>query len=295
MALNGLPVRDGQIRAVDGMIGRDRRIARFFDRDGRAVVVPIDDSLICGPKYGLENLGDTIGKIAAARPNALIGYPGHFEQYGRMLQDMTWVCNLTASTIRSAHTRKRQILSVKQALFLGCDWVAAHVNTTSCFEPEMLQSLADIIADARECGVPVLAIMYPRSERSDGKDENYEDLRASDTDLYAELVSHAVRVAKDLGASAIKTKYTGSLKTFERVVAAAAPVPILVAGGPLCDSISALSIAYDAVQAGASGVCFGRNTFSRPQTQEMIQALRVVVHDRWTPQTASSRWHLEDM
>jgi DhnA family fructose-bisphosphate aldolase class Ia len=277
-----------------GVIGRDRRIARFFDGDGRSVVVPIDDSLICGPRYGLENLNDKIGKIAAAQPNALIAYPGHFEQYGRMFQDMAWVCNLTASTIRSTHTRKRQILSVKQALSLGCDWVAAHVNISSHFESEMLQSLADIIADARELGVPVLAIMYPRSERSDGRDENYEDLKASNTDLYTEFVSHAVRVAKDLGASAIKTRYTGSVKTFQRVVAAAEPIPVLVAGGPLCDSLAALSMASDVVEAGAAGVCFGRNTFSRPQTEEMIQALRAVVHDQWTPQTASRRWHLEE-
>jgi DhnA family fructose-bisphosphate aldolase class Ia len=267
------------------MLGKSHRMSRIFDqRSGRTIIVPIDDSLIAGPQGGLLDLRAKVTQIANGRPNAVLGFPGHFEQYTELLNKTAWICNLTASTTRSTHTRKVQILSVREAVTLGVDCVAAHVNVTSRFEGDMIATLGHIIADARRYGMPVAAIMYPRRERADGCDDNYEELKRAESSKYAELVSHCVRIAKDLGADIIKTQYTGSTASFQMVAKAAQPIPVVIAGGPLIGKESALAMACDSLRAGASGVSFGRNIFDRPDTTAMIRSLRSVIKSGSLPE-----------
>jgi len=268
------------------MLGKSHRLSRIFDqRSGRTIIVPIDDSLISGPQGGLLDLRAKVAQIANGRPNAVLGFPGHFEQYTELLNRTAWICNLTASTTRSTHTRKVQILSVREAVALGVDCVAAHVNVTSRFEGDMIATLGHIIADARRYGMPVVAIMYPRREAPDGCDDNYEELKRAESGKYAQLVSHCVRIAKDLGADIIKTQYTGSTATFQTVAKAAHPIPIVIAGGPLTGKETAIAMALDSVRAGGSGISYGRNIFDRPDTTAMIRSLRSVIITSLTPET----------
>ena len=266
------------------MIGKARRMSRILDTEtGHTVIVPIDDSLISGPQTELLDLRTKIAQIAEGHPNAILGFPGHFEQHADLISELAWICNLTASTTRSCHTRKQQILSVKQAVALGVDCVAAHVNISSRYESEMLVTLGKIIEQARRYGFPVLAIMYPRSEHANGSDNNYEKLKHADLDEYTNLLSHCVRIAKDLGADIIKTQYTGSTATFDKVVTAAKPIPLVIAGGELKSAAAILAIAADCVAAGGAGVSFGRNIFARANSQEIIRALNNVVINQLPP------------
>lgn len=272
------------------MFGKSRRLSRIFDqRTGHTIIVPIDDSLIAGPESGLSNLHAKVSDIASGLPNAVLGFPGHFEQYGDLLQKVAWICNLTASTTRSRHTRKVQILSVRQAVTLGVDCVAAHVNITSKYEYEMISTLSRIIEDGRKFGMPVLAIMYPRSEKTDGSDNNHDQLKLTNPEEYARLVSHCVRVAKDLGAEIIKTQYTGSGTTFQKVVQAAHPIPVVIAGGPLISPLTALTTAAESINAGGRGVSFGRNIFNRQDSGTMIKALSAAVIDGISPDELAGR------
>ena len=87
----------------------------------------------------------------------------------------------------------------------------------------------------------------------------------------------------ELGADVIKTQYTGSPETFEKVVEATRPVPVFIAGGPLCSEPAALSAARGAIAAGASGVSFGRNVFERDDPARMLRLLHSAVHEEVPP------------
>jgi DhnA family fructose-bisphosphate aldolase class Ia len=174
------------------------------------------------------------------------------------------------------HTRKILTSDVEEAVALGADGVAVHVNITSLYEHEMLALLGRVNKECSRFGMPLFAIMYPRRE-ADGRDDNYEELRRSQPEAYAKLVRHAVRVGVELGADLIKTQYTGSLDTFTTVIASACGVPVFIAGGPLVDSSIALRQAVDAVAAGAAGVSFGRNVFNRSSSTAMLKTLRMVI------------------
>jgi DhnA family fructose-bisphosphate aldolase class Ia len=244
----------------------------------RILIVPIDDCLIFGPRAGLENVQCKLQKILLDPPDALLAFAGVFRNDVSLLGNVAGIVNLTASTNRSNHNQKVQVTEVHQAVQLGLDAVAVHVNISSRYESEMLKILGTVSRECESYGMPLLAIMYPRSE-SDSGDNNIDELKESDRRQYAELVAHSARVAVDLGADLIKTKYTGDVESFRTVVEACRPIPIVVAGGPMLPINSALEMAADVLKAGGAGVSFGRNVFGRENPQPIVAALKAIVHD----------------
>jgi putative autoinducer-2 (AI-2) aldolase len=64
-----------------------------------------------------------------------------------------------------------------------------------------------------------------------------------------------------------------------------------MAGGKKIPELEALTMAYHAVQQGASGVDMGRNIFQAESPVAMIRAVRAVVHDNETPHKALDLYH----
>lgn len=245
--------------------GLARRLARIFRRKGdRALGVPFDDLLISGPVGALQRFEEIVRQVAASKIDFTIGFPWFFQRFGSTLADTAWIVNLTASTVRSHHTRKVIVGTVEDACAIGADAVAVHVNFTDDAEAEMLATLGAISRDCRRLGMPLLALAYVRKKGVDG-DENYFSLRDKDPEAYADLVAHACHAVVELGANIVKTQYTGSIASFERVLRSVAPTPVIIAGGPPKEEAVALKLASDALEAGADGLCFGRNTYCRSE------------------------------
>lgn len=260
-------------------IGKKIRLDRLFTK-GKTLVVPVDDSLIFGPKQGLLDLEDTIRKIVSASPNALLGFKKDLELVTEMGIQTPFIYNITASTVLNAHTKKVQIASVENALAAGADCIAAHVNFSSKYENEMLHNFAYIANECDRLGMPLLAIAYPRKENLDGSDYNYEDIKERNQDEFAELVAHCTRVACELGADIIKTYYTGDAESFEKVIKAACGKPVIIAGGPKVSVENSLKNAYNAMSVGGAGISFGRNVFNADYIVEYIKALKRIVFEK---------------
>ena len=69
-------------------------------------------------------------------------------------------------------------------------------------------------------------------------------------------------------------------------VAAACPVPIVIAGGKKVPELDALRMARNAIQQGAAGVDMGRNIFQSDAPRAIIQAVGSVVHENASPEQA---------
>ena len=91
----------------------------------------------------------------------------------------------------------------------------------------------------------------------------------------ARYMSLASRLGAELGADIIKTYYVPG---FEKVVESC-PVPVVIAGGKKIPERAALTMARNAIDAGAIGVDMGRNIFQSGDPVSMIKAVRAVVHD----------------
>jgi DhnA family fructose-bisphosphate aldolase class Ia len=92
-----------------------------------------------------------------------------------------------------------------------------------------------------------------------------------------DLVRYHTRLAAELGADLVKTKWTGA-DTFGTVVEGC-PVPVLLAGGSRTrDLEEVLADAREMVAAGARGLVWGRQIFQHPDPRAALERVLEVVH-----------------
>ncbi len=257
------------------MVGKQVRMQRIMDRNtGKTVIIPMDHGVTVGPIKGLENMKDTINKVADGGANAILlhkGIVGAGHRTGG--KDVGLIIHLSASTsVGPDPNHKVIICSVEEAVKLGADTVSIHVNIGADDEAEMLKDMGKIARDCNEWGMPLLAMMYPRGKKI--KNENA-----------VEVVKLAARVGAELGADIVKTNYTGSVKSFREVVDGC-PVPVIIAGGSKGNEEDCLKMIEDAMKAGAAGVAMGRNSFQHKDPTKFVKAVCSVVHKGKTSKEA---------
>jgi fructose-bisphosphate aldolase / 2-amino-3,7-dideoxy-D-threo-hept-6-ulosonate synthase len=243
--------------------GKQVRLARIT-KGGRMLCIPMDHSFTIGPIAGLENPEAMVAKVSKGGATAFLVHKGIIKSL-KEPPTIGMIMHISASTsIGPAPNRKVINSSVMEGLRLGADAISVHVNMGSKEEPEMLEQLGMVADQCDEYQVPFVAMMYPRGE-------NIKD--PSDP----EVVAHVARVGAESGADIVKTVYTGDPESFREVVRKC-PVPLVLAGGAKVDSdLEILKLAFDAMQAGAMGVTFGRNVFQHRDPTSIVKALRCVV------------------
>ena len=149
--------------------------------------------------------------------------------------------------------------SVKEAIRLNVSALAMSIFVGAKNEHNTLVSLGNLVNEAEEYGIPVLAVTAVGKEL-EKRDERY--------------LSLACRIAAEFGAHMVKTYYCDN---FEKVVNSC-PVPVIIAGGPKLQEREALQLTYNAIKAGAAGVDMGRNIWQSDNPIPMIRAVRAIVH-----------------
>src|SRR5260370_33864905 len=117
------------------MTGKAKRLYRISDGAKRGIILaPLDDSLLAGPEGGVRDLGKRVTEVGTGQPNAIIAFPGLLRHYEQLLRSIPTIVNLTASTTVGLHTRKVQTSDVEDAVALGAEGIAVHVNLSSRYE-----------------------------------------------------------------------------------------------------------------------------------------------------------------
>ena len=154
-------------------IGKNIRIERIIDRKSkRTIIIPMDHGLTMGTILGLENIADMVDKVALGGANAILMHSGMVgaghRQYGK---DIGLIIHLSGATnLAPDPNRKVLVCTVERAIKMGADAVSIHINIGADEEPEMLQDASKVVESAREWGIPLLAMMYPRGKKI--RDEN---------------------------------------------------------------------------------------------------------------------------
>jgi len=240
------------------------------------LILPVDSGLIDGPRGGLADPCELFQPQLVRAVDAVLGYPGLFQSQQASLLNTVQILNLTVSTIQAHHSRKVVANSVEQALRLGVEAVAVHVNISDPHEGEMLQNLARTVQACARYQLPVMAIAYPRRTYQQ-REENYGSLLARNPERYCELVCHTARIVAELGVDLIKTRYTGSAESFGQVVASSLGVPVVAAGGGPVDESLALANAKAVIESGGAGVAYGRQIYGADNPGAFVQQLRTVL------------------
>jgi DhnA family fructose-bisphosphate aldolase class Ia len=164
--------------------------------------------------------------------------------------------------------------TVEEALLLGVDGVVVNLFLGGEMELRTYEIIAEVAGQALRGNLSLFVEAMPCPS------ERIPDTKAT------EAVASAARLAFEHGADYVKNYYTGSIDSYRQVVQWS-PAPVLIAGGAKMDTEEqALQVTYDALQAGAAGVFFGRNVWQNPNMVGMIKALRHVIHDNGSVQEA---------
>lgn len=241
---------------------------RIIDRESRrTIIIPMDHGMSVGTIKGLEDMASMVDKVAEGGANAVLEHSGMVgaghRQHGR---DIGLIVHLSGATELAPDPNKKVLVcSVERALKMGADAVSIHINIGADDEPEMLEDAHKVVESCREWGVPLIAMVYPRGKKIDDEHD-------------PEVVNVAVRAGAELGADIVKTNYTGDIDSFKYIVESV-PVPVIIAGGPKMDTTEELlNMVYDSIQAGGSGVAFGRNVFQSKNPTKIVEAICKIVH-----------------
>lgn len=247
-----------------GMKNRLSRIIR--PETGRTVMLAVDHGYFLGPTSGLEEPAKTIEPLINYADTLMLTR-GVLRSSVDAATDVPVVLRVSGGTsILGNLADEGTTVSMKDALRLNVAGVALSIFVGSEIERKTLLALADLINEAEEYGVPVLAVTAV------GKDMVRD----------ARYLGLACRIAAELGAHIVKTYYC---EDFEKVVKSC-PVPIVVAGGKKIPERDAMELSYNAVREGAVGVDMGRNIFQSDHPVAMIKTVREIVHNNMKPKEA---------
>jgi len=250
--------------------GKKRRLSQIVAPDGRAVMLAIDHGYFMGATHGME-------KPAQAIKNLLPHVDSLMLTAGILRTDVQTDFGkgvvLRASggnTVLDKDIDNEEIiLSAKEAVKLNASAVAVSIFVGAEYSHQTIMNLARMVEDASSYDLPVLGVTAVGKALKDKKEKRY--------------LTHASRLAAELGADIVKTYYC---EGFEEVVAKCT-VPIVVAGGPKLDTYEdVLNLCYNAVNEGAIGVDMGRNIWQSEYPAAIVQGVKAVIHDKYSVKEA---------
>lgn len=249
--------------------GMKTRLARMFHpKSGNTVMLAFDHGYIMGPTAGLERIDLVIPPLIPC-VDVLMGTRGIFRscispaaRVGRCLR-VTYDSTVLYDDMSNGGGFSGDM---ENALRMNADCVAVQTFIGSAGESRSLELLSRAADAGARYGMPVLGVVAVGKEME--RTEKFFLL--------------ATRVLAENGANIVKSYYC---EGFEKV-AAACPVPIVIAGGKKLPEAEALEMAYRAIREGAHGVDMGRNIFQSDCPAGMAQAIGRVVHEGYTPKQA---------
>ena len=248
--------------------GMKNRLAQIFNPEsGRTVMLAIDHGYFQGPTTGLERIDLNILPLAPYADTLMLTR-GILRSIVPPSITKSIVLRVSGGTSILKELSNEEIaVGIEESIRLNACAMAVQVFIGGEYEKESIINMTRMVDIGTRYGIPTLAVTAV------GKD----------MDRGARYFRLATRICAELGAHYIKTYYIE--KDFE-TVCASCPVPIVMAGGKKIPEPDALTMAYNAVQQGASGVDMGRNIFQSEAPIAMIQAVRAVVHDNEKPDRA---------
>ncbi len=270
-------------------IGKNLRLRRILS-DGRAVVVAMDHGNAAGPVRGLERPARVVRQIARSGADAILVTPGVLRQVSDDLEDLAVVLRIDGCASPQGSGQMHLFVDVEQAVAMGADAVVMNATLGAGFEGEELKKVGAVASEAERWGMPVVAEILSNAMMA-----NHMDMAGTGSDQLppgiGDDISLACRMGAELGSDVIKTRYSGDVEEFRHSVDGCG-VPVLVAGGPRREGglEGTLQTVREILDAGASGVIFGRQIWQHSDPAEAAAAVASLVHsDRGRRSSAEGR------
>jgi len=274
-----------------------RLLYQYGPGGGTLLILPIDQGLEHGPvdffvnpdaldpKYQYDLARD--GKFSAIALHIGLAEK-YFHEYAG---DVPLILKLNGKTSIPPDGQAFSPLtgSVEDAVRLGADAVGYTVYVGSPAQDRDIAQFMTVRRDAERLGMPTIVWAYPRGEAV-GKKGGKESLYAID---------YAARVALELGADIVKLNYPVASEkdaespapyntlrlshdaAFRKVVESAGRALVLVSGGEKVGDSEMLTKVRSSMDAGATGIIFGRNLWqrSKPDALRITRELHAIFRE----------------
>jgi putative autoinducer-2 (AI-2) aldolase len=242
--------------------GKKNRLSKIVMEDGKALMLAIDHGYFMGAAHGMEMPKVQVEKLIPHIDSLMLS-PGILTS--QIDSDFKKGIVLRASggntILESDIDNEGLILSAKNAIKLNASAIAVSMFVGAEHSHQTILNLTNAINDAMEYDLPVLGVTAVGKALKDKKEKRY--------------LTHASRLAAELGADIVKTYYC---EGFEEVVKKTT-VPIIVAGGPKLDSYKdVLELCYNSIQCGAIGVDMGRNIWQSDYPEAITAGVAHIIH-----------------
>jgi fructose-bisphosphate aldolase, class I len=253
-------------------------------RNGTALFLPYDQGLEHGPRDFFPNPDASdpkyiIGLALEGGFNGIAIQIGLAEKfYWDYAGEIPLVLKLNGKTdIPSAIDPLSPVnATVEDAVRLGADAVGYTLYVGTPAQADDFAQYLRVRQEAQRLGMPLIVWSYPRGSAIDakgGKDSFY-------------AVDYAARTASELGADVVKVNFPhpekGSFEVpepylrepsaqqaIDAVVRSANRTLLLVSGGERAGDEAMLDKARQSMEAGATGLIFGRNVWQRPRDESL--------------------------
>ena len=241
--------------------GMKTRLSQIFDpKSGNTIMLAFDHGYIMGPTQGLERLDLAIPPLMDYA-DVLMGPRGALRTCipPDCKKAIALRCSAGSSVLKDDMSHEVIGVDIEDAIRMNATCMALQSFIGSEGECESINNIVKTIDAGNRYGIPTLGVVAVGKEM----------------ERTTKYFSLATRMLAEFGAQIVKVYYCDN---FEEV-AAACPVPLVIAGGKKIPEAEALEMAYQAISRGAHGVDMGRNVFQADDPKAMIQAIREVVHN----------------
>ena len=248
--------------------GMKKHLSNIFNpKSGNTVMFAFDHGYFMGSVSGLERL-DLLIPTLNNHVDVLMATRGALRTCVRpdCKKAIALRVSSGSSMVQDDLSHEVVAVDIEDAIRMNADCVAVQTFIGADGQRESIDNLSKTINAAMRYSIPTLGVVAV------GK--NMER-----TGKYFKL---ATRIVAELGANIVKTYYC---EEFDEV-AAACPVPIVVAGGKKLPEKEALEMAYRAMRDGARGLDMGRNIFQSAHPAAMADAIGKIVHKKFTDKEA---------
>lgn len=248
-----------------------------FLKSGKSILLAYDQGFEHGPStdFNEKNIDPSYVMDIAVKGgfNGIVFQKGLAEKYYNGKVPLIVKVN-GKSALPKTEANSRQNCSVEYAIgSLGAKGIGYTIYLGSQFEGEMFKEFGAVQEKAHERGIPAIAWIYPRGQ-------------AVANDSSKEIVAYAARVGLELGADAVKIKYTGDPDSFSWAVRSAGKAHVFMSGGPkAATDMDFLKQVSGVMQAGATGLAVGRNVWQNDDPINIAKNLKKVIFENKPPES----------
>lgn len=248
--------------------GMKKHLSNIFNpKSGNTVMFAFDHGYFMGSTAGLERLDLLLPKLAPY-VDCFMGTRGAIRTCVAPETAKSIALRVTSGSSMLQEDLSHEVVAVniEDAIRMNADCMAVQTFIGADGQLSSLDNLNQVINAGMKYSVPTLGVCAV------GKN-------MARTDRFFKL---ATRIIAEMGVQIVKTY---DCENFEEV-AAACPVPIVVAGGKKLPEDEAMALAYNVMRKGAHGVDMGRNIFQSEHPVEMAMAVGKIVHEGFTDKEA---------